>query len=233
MIITKILLFAISLIYIQNPVGMHPQITDPVTQAGPVYLAKTDPIYIEIKARAISDWEFAAARAMPDSPEMKIKLKEVASWPKAKQEKLQAFGMQSLEEYNKQTNFDLAYFLMIFNEIKTPEIKKSAVNADFRVWVSGKNKYVAEFWEDLLVANSEENAIRWAKELKESPRAKMHPEEDLGNVEEIKKTYADQRKRILSGKEKRYTQLMAFLYVTDKNKKISFVDPGQAMFDFK
>jgi NAD-specific glutamate dehydrogenase len=233
MIITKILLFAISLIYIQTSVGMHPQITDPATQAGPVYLSKTDPIYIEIKARAISDWEFAAARAMPDSPEMKIKLKEVASWPKAKQEKLQAFGMQSLEEYNKQTNFDLAYFLMIFNEIKTPEIKKSAINADFRVRVAGKDKYVAEFWEDLLVANSEENAIRWAKELKESPRAKMHPEEDLGNVEEIKKTYADQRKRILSGKEKRYTQLMAFLYVTDKNKKISFVDPGQAMFDFK
>jgi hypothetical protein len=124
-------------------------------------------------------------------------------------------------------------FILFFTEIKNIDIQKFLLETDFRVRVLDSMKYAAEFWEDGLAINSEKNAIAYARELRESPRAKLHPEEDLGNVEEIKKNYAAHRREITTGKTKRFTQLMALLYIQKSDKSLVFQDPAQAMFDFK
>jgi hypothetical protein len=207
-------------------------IESPMTSAI-IYLAKTDSIYIDIKNKVWNDWVKAARNADPASEENKLKKAQMDEWPSEKQERFQTFAMKTIRDYNKETDFDVDYFMMFFGEVLNFGQKKLEGETDFRVRSVGSHKYIAEFWEDGLAANSDANAVARAKELAESPRAKMHPEEDLGNVAEIKKTFAEARKAITTGKQKRFTKLMSLLYVQEADKNIVFKDPFQPLYDFK
>jgi hypothetical protein len=230
--VQKIKMVLIVLMYIQTSVAMNTIGAGKEKPAGIIYLGKTDPLYIEIKGRVLNDWKGAAKRAGGDTEENRLRKKQMEAWPKAKQDKFQEMAINSLRDYNKLTYFNLEGFMMFFREVNDLDLGKFQAETELRVRSAGNGKYVAEFWEDGLVVNSEANAIRYAHELAESPRAKMHPEEDLGNVEEIKKNYAAFRKAITSGKQKRYTELMALLYIQRKDRSIVFQDPGQVMYDF-
>jgi hypothetical protein len=214
------------LFFLQIPRSMNAAISMEVKSGPPIYLSKTDPVYIEIKKNVMNDWEAAVRRADPQTAENQQRKKEMALWPADRQEKFETEFIKSLEDYNQQTFFNLDDFMMFFTGVNDTDMRKSLSEAEFRVRSLGAGRYVAEFWEDGLIANSEANAIVRAKELADSPRAKMHPEEDLGNVSVIKKTFAYARKAITSGKQKRYTELMAFLYIQNADKTIQFIDPG-------
>jgi hypothetical protein len=229
--VKRITLVLVVLMFIETSLAMNT--TKPVTEnrVGGIYLLKTDPVYIEIKGRVMIDWKAAAKRADSETEENILRKKQMEAWPKEKQEKFQAFAINSLEDYNKQTYFNLDGFMMFFTEVNKLDLEKFKAETEFRVRLLGTNKFGAEFWEDGLAVNSEANATRYAHELAESPRAKLHPEEDLGNVEEIKNNYAAHRKDITTGKQKRYTLLISLLYI-QKDKFIIFQDPAQAMYDF-
>lgn len=216
----------------QTLVAMKTTQTNPGFNSGIVYLAKTDPVYIDIKSRVWNDWTAAVRRSDPSGEENKRRKEEIAEWPAEKQERFESLAMKALRDYNKETDLDPGYFIMLFNEVLNLDQKKLEAETDFRVRAAANHKFIAEFWEDGLAVNSEANALIRAKELAESPRAKLHPEEDLGNVAVIKKTFAEARKAITSGKQKRFTKLMAFIYIQLPNKKIVFRDPFQPLYDF-
>jgi hypothetical protein len=227
---TKVLFL---LIYVQISFGMNTMNETTAEQGELIYLPKTDPVYIEIKNRAISDWLLAVSNTDTASEKNKLRKEQIESWPREKQDEFESMMIRSLEDYNRQTHFNLEGFITFFPEIRNLDLKKFESETDFRVRVLDTNKFAAEFWEDGLAVNSEANAVLYAKELRESARAKLHPEEDLGNVEEIKKNYAAHRQQINSGKKKRFTKLMALLYVRKENKSIFFRDPGEDYHDFK
>ena len=103
---------------------------------------------------------------------------------------------------------------------------------EVRVQSAGADKYVAEFWEDGLVVNSEENAMAYAQELANSNLFKEDPNYYIENVEEIKNNYADILKNIKAGKQERYLKMMALLYSLDEGGTVSFINPLQPMYDF-
>ncbi|MCX6150584.1 MAG: hypothetical protein NTX22_08690 [Ignavibacteriales bacterium] len=51
-------------------------------------------------------------------------------------------------------------------------------------------------------------------------------------VQEEKIKYEDVRNSIRSGKQERYTKVLALLYVQEKNGSITFHDPYQELYDF-
>ena len=91
---------------------------------------------------------------------------------------------------------------------------------------------MAELYEDLLESNSEANAVKYAKKLAVSEYARRHPDSDIGNVEEIKKTYAEERKQITLGKHERYAKVSALLYTRQSDGSLGFIDPFHLLIDF-
>ncbi|RPI06989.1 MAG: hypothetical protein EHM64_00910 [Ignavibacteriae bacterium] len=196
------------------------------------YLDKNDPIYKSIKGRSITDLKQSAKKSDPESMENKAIAAKITTWPEEKQNELQALGEQSRNDYAAATQFDVETFLLVFSEFGKMDQKKIAGDYDIRIQHIGDGTYIAEFWEDGLAVNSEENAVVYAHELAVSGYAKKHPESDVGNVEVIKNNYALTRKSITTGKQERYTKMMALLYTIDKNGGVIFHDPGQPMIDF-
>lgn len=229
----KTLLFLMLLVTIQMSDAMSTILNNQTKNGTPVYLGKNDPIFLLIKGRAITDLAMSAKRADPASEENKLKKAKMESWPEEKQNQYNDIFLKSLRDYTDQAHFDFGIFMLIFNDFGNTDQKKFVNESDFRVQWLGGNKYAAEFWDDGLAANSEANAVLWAHELAASARAKKNPDSGLGDVEIIKKTYANARKAITSGKQKRYTQVMALLYTKEKDGSILFHDPGQMMHDFK
>ena len=199
----------------------------------PVYLGKNDPIFLAIKGRAVTDLKMSVKRADPASEENKLKEAKMKSWSAEKQNQYQDIFLKSLRDYTDQTHFDFQMFMLVFSDFGNTNQKKFVDESDFRVQRLGGNKYAAEFWEDGLALNSEANALLWAHELATSPLAKKNPGARPGDVETIKETYANARKAITNGKQKRYTQVMALLYTKEMDGSILFHDPGQMMHDFK
>jgi hypothetical protein len=198
-----------------------------------VSLDKKDPIFISIKSRVITDLKESVKKADPESPENKQRAEQVKTWTQEKQNQLNALFEKSIYDYADQTHFDAGTFMMVFDVLGKVDQKEIAEEYDIRVLNLGEDKYVAEFWEDGIATNSEAHAIAWAHELANSERAKKNPGSGLGNVKEIKKTYADARKLIKDGKKEQYTKIMALLYTVEKDGSITFHDPGQQVMDFK
>ncbi|MCX6175579.1 MAG: hypothetical protein NTZ27_12570 [Ignavibacteriales bacterium] len=197
-----------------------------------VYLDKNDPKFISIKDRAVTDLKQSIKRADPESPENKLIAAQIKTWTSEKQNKLPVLFEKSIKEYTAQTQFDAETFLLVFDELGKKDQKKIAEEYDIRVQYLGDDKYVAEFWEDGLAVNSEANAVAYAHELANSEYAKKHPDGDVGNVEVVKKNYANTRKSIKDGKQERYTKMMALLYTIEKDGSVTFHDPGQPIIDF-
>lgn len=197
-----------------------------------VYLEKNDPIFKSIKDRAVTDLKQSSERSDPESSENKLIAAQIKTWSETKRNKLQALGEKSINDYTAQTHFDVGTFMMVFSEFKKMDQKKIAEEYDIRVQYLGDDKYVAEFWEDGLTVNSEANAVAYAHELANSEYAKKHPDGDVGNVEVVKKNYANTRKSIKDGKHERYTKMMALLYTIERDGSITFHDPGQPIIDF-
>jgi len=196
------------------------------------YLEKNDPIFKSIKDRAVTDLKQSSERSDPESNENKLIATQIKTWTKEKQNKLQALGEKSINDYTAQTHFDIGTFIMVFSEFGKMDQKKISEEYDIRIQYLGDDKYVAEFWEDGLAVNSEANALISAHELATSEYAKKHPDSGVGNVEVVKKTYANVRKSIQAGVQERYTKMMALLYTKEKDSSIIFHYPGQPMIDF-
>ncbi|MHB8581315.1 MAG: hypothetical protein ACYDA4_15840 [Ignavibacteriaceae bacterium] len=196
------------------------------------YLEKNDPIFITIKDRAVTDLKQSSVRSDPESNEDKLIATQIKTWTKEKQNKLQALVEQSINDYTAKTHFDVGTFMMVFSEFGKMDQKKIAEEYDIRIQDLGDDKYVAEFWEDGLAVNSEANALISAHELATSEYAKKHPDSGIGNVEVVKKTYANVRKSIQAGVQERYTKVMVLLYTLDKDGLITFHDPFQSVIDF-
>ena len=199
----------------------------------PVYLDQKDPIFISIKGKVITDLLETVKKVDPESPENKLLTEQVKTWPQEKQDQVNALFVQSIYDYAEKTHFDAGIFMMVFDVMGKKDQKELSEENDIRVLNLGKDKYVAEFWEDGIAVNSEAHAIAWAHELANSERAKKNPGSGLGNVKEIKKTYANARKLIIDGKKERYTKVMALLYSKEKDGSITFINPFQAIIDFK
>lgn len=221
----KILFFLLLLGFIQNSNAVIKVRNSQVRKKLPVYLGKKDPIFLALKARAWTDLKMATERGNPATEENQKKKATMNLWPQEKQDSCNDFFLESLREYTEQINFDFSTFLMVFSDFKSMELRKFVEEYDFRVRRLDGNKYAAEYWEDLLVANSEANALLWAQQI-----SKRYPD-NKNVVAEVKKTYANARKLIISGKQKRYTQVMGLLYTKEKDGSIRFHDPGQVMHD--
>lgn len=200
-----------------------------ITKVG--YLEKTDPIYQTIAGRVVNDFQESVKKSDPASPENKLNATKMESWSQAKKDEFQALGEKSINDYVAQVKFDTDTFLSVLSSsLGTEDPKKILAENDIRVQSLGDGKYIAEFWEDALAMNSEANAIVSSQELKKSEIAKKDP--NVGNLEEIKSAYAENRKLIESGKQERYSKIMALLYTQEKDGSIVFHDPGQPMVDF-
>ena len=230
---TKKIIFLMLLVSIQSSRAMVTLQNNQTKKRAPVYLGKNDPIFLALKGKAITDLMMSVKRADPASEENKLKEAKMKSWPEEKQNQYQDIFLKSLRDYTDQTHFDFQTFMLVFSDFRNTNQKKFENESDFRVQWLGENKYAAEFWEDGLAVNSEANALLWADKLANSPLAKKNPGSRLGDVETIKKTYANARKAITNGKQKRYTQVMALLYTKEKDGSILFHDPSEMMDDFK
>lgn len=194
--------------------------------AAPVYLDKSDPIYILIKARTVADLK---QRTDTASAENKIIADKIMALTEEEQTKLEAIFRQSITDYVSQTRGE---FMLHFKEVAEKDHKDIAEEYDFRVQNLGNNKYAAEYWEDGLAVNSEEHALAWAQELvKRQEAAKISPD-IKGIVQEVKIKYEDVRNSIKAGKLERYTKVLALLYVQEKNGSITFHDPYQELYNF-
>lgn len=193
------------------------------------YLSATDPILMTIKNRTIDDLK---QHADPGSANNVLIAKKMGTFTKEKQAQLQKVLIQSITNYTIKTDFDIGTFMSVYDIIGGMSILEISTNYDIRVKHLGVNEYVAEFWEDGIAVNSEAHALARAQELANSAYAKEHPDDGIGDVEKIKATFAKARKLIESGKEERYTKVMALLYTLEKNGQIVFHDPFQAVVDF-
>lgn len=192
----------------------------------PVYLDKSDPIFISIKTRAVADLK---QRTDTASAENKLIADKLRTLTEEKQTQLEAILVKSFTDYTSQTHGE---FMLHFKEVAEKDPKNIAEEYDFRVQNLGNNKYAAEYWEDGLTVNSEENALAWAQEVvKRQESAKVSPD-IKGNVQEVKIKFEDVRNSIKSGKQERYTKVLALLYVQEKNGSITFRDPYQALYNF-
>jgi hypothetical protein len=195
------------------------------------YLEKTDPIYQAIANRIVGDFQESAKKSDPESLESKAATTKMETWPQAKKDEFQTLAEKSINDYASEVNLDVSTFLSVLSSsLGTDDPKKILAENDIRIQYLGDSKYVAEFWEDGLAINSEANALIRSQELKKSEAAKKYP--NVGDLETIKKTFADARKSIEDGKQEQYSKIMALLYTLEKDGSITFHDPGQPMFDF-
>lgn len=193
-----------------------------------VYLDKKDPKFISIKNRAISDLDTIVKFFDPESEKNKL----FATWTDEMRNESQALGAESINDYAEQTHLDVGMFMMVITSLGEIDQKKMEKEWEVRVQFMDGNKYVAEFWEDALAVNSEENAVAYAHALANSEYAKKHPGSDVGNVEVIKNNYADTRKNIKDGKHERFQKKMALLYSIDNGGAVTFINPFQSSIDF-
>jgi len=201
-------------------------------KAATVYLDKKDPKFISIKSRVFYDLDEIVKQFDPESEKNKLIDIQTKTWTEEMRNESQVLGAQSISNYAEQTHFDAGMFMMILTTIGGYDQKKLEKEWEVRVQSAGADKYIAEFWEDGLIVNSEENALVYAHELAVSEYAKKHPDSDVGNVEIIKKNYANTRKSINAGKQERYTKMIALLYDIDNEGRVTFIDPFQPAIDF-
>lgn len=192
-----------------------------------LYLNKDDSVFLAIKTKAANDLKQSSKMSDPESSENKLKSEKVKTWPKEKQNQLQDVFRKSIYAYNAETKFDVGIFMLVFGDFGAMDLKDINEKFDFRVQSLGGDKYAAEFWEDLLIANSEANALVEAAKM-----AKRFPD-DKDVVENTKVTYAKARKSIADGKEERYSKVMVLLYTREKDGSVIFHDPFQSVIDFK
>ena len=197
-----------------------------------VYLDKNDPKFISIKGRAFSDLDTIVKEFDPKSEKNKLIAIQTQIWSEEKRKEWQAIGAKSINDYAEQTHLDVGTFMMIITSLGEIDRKKMEKEWEVRVQFVGTDKYVAEFWEDGLAVNSEENAVAYAHKLAVSEYAKKHPDSDVGNVEVIKKNYANTRKTIKAGKQERYSKMIALLYSVDNGGAVTFINPLQPSIDF-
>ena len=201
-------------------------------KATTVFLDKKDPKFISIKDRAFSDLDEIVKSFDPESEKNKLIAVQTQTWTEEKRNECQALGEQSINDYAEQTRLDVGTFIMVITSLGEIDQEKMEKEWNVRVQFMGTDKYIAEFWEDGLAVNSEENAVAYAHELANSEYAKKHPGSNVGNVEEIKNNYANTRKSIKTGKQERYTKMMALLYTVDDGGVVTFTDPFQPSKDF-
>lgn len=196
-----------------------------INEAG--YLGIDDPLYLAIKQVAGQDLRRSAQRADRNSAETKKKAEEMKTWSEEKKNKYQQLFQTSIGTYLEKVEMDFETFMLLFPDFGNYDDTKLA-EFDFRVRLSGSKEYIAEFWEDLLIASSEANALIWAKKLLE-----RFPEDDsTTTVNTVKETYAAARKDITEGKQPRYNKVMALLYTREKDQVV-FNDPFRALIDFE
>ena len=187
-----------------------------------VYLDSNDPIGISIKGRAVTDLKQSIKIADPRSPENE--LLRARAWSQGKPNHVDALFKRSMNDYTAQIPFDVRTFMLVFyNFIEMDQktiAEKIAEGYDIRVHYLGGDTYVAEFWQDVLVAtvNAETQAL-----------ASTNNPVDR---ESIKTTFAIDRKSIEEGKQERYFKAMALLYTLEKDGSITFHDPFQPVIDF-
>lgn len=228
--ITALLLFGSGYCFSQsNKTGKTMKTTK---KTATVYLDKNDPKFRSIKRRAFLDLDTIVKAFDPESEKNKLIDIQTKTWTEEMRSECQAIGAESINNYVEQTHFDAGMFMMIITTIGKYDQKKLEREWEVRVQSAGADKYVAEFWEDGLVINSEENAVAYANDLANSEYARQHPDSDVGNVEVIKKNYADNRKSIKAGKQERYQKMIALLYSVDKVGTVSFINPFQPTIDF-
>ncbi len=192
----------------------------------PVYLDKSDLIYISIKARAVADLKQKTDTA---SVENKLFVAKIKTLTEEKQTQLEAIFAQAITDYTSQTRGE---FMLHFREVAEKDPKDIAEEYDFRVQNLGSDKYAAEYWEDGLAVNSEENALAWAQELVKRQESDKISPDIKGIVQEVKIKYEDVRNSIKAGKQERYTKVLALLYVLEKDGSITFHDPYQELYNF-
>lgn len=113
--------------------------------------------------------------------------------------------------------------LVFYNFIEMDQktiAEKIVEGYDIRVQNLGSDTYVAEFWQDVLVATVHAEAQALASTNLPVDR------------ESVKKTFANDRKSIEDGKQERYFKAMALLYTLEKDGSITFHDPFQPVIDF-
>jgi len=201
----------------------------------PVYLDAKDPIFLNIQSRAFSDLDTIVKGMGPESAESKL----AETLSEEKNSELTAILGESINNYARQTQVDAITFWLLNSTMVDQDQKKlkkkwkvRVQTWEIRVQSAGADKYVAEFWEDGLVVNSEENAMAYAQELANSNLFKEDPNYYIENVEDIKNNYADTRKNIKAGKQERYLKMMALLYSLDEGGTVSFINPLQPVIDF-
>jgi len=191
----------------------------------PVYLSKGDRIFISIWARTVADLK---QRTNTASAKNKLIADKIMALTEEEQKKLEAILVKAFTDYASQTHGE---FMLHFKEVAEKDPKNIAEGYDFRVQNLGNNKYAAEYWEDGLAVNSEENALAWAQEvIKRQESAKVSPD-IKGIVHEVKMKFENVRNSINAGKHERYTKVLALLYVQEKNSSITFHDPYQPLYD--
>ena len=200
-------------------------------KAETVYLDKNDPKFISIKSRVLSDLDEIVKQFDPESEKNKLIAIQTQTWTEEMRNESQALGAQSINDYAEQTHIDIGMFMMVITSLGEIDQKKMEKEWDVRVQFMGVDKYVAEFWEDGLAVNSEENAVAYSHELANSEYAKKHPDSNVGNVEEIKNNYANTRESIETGKQERYTKMIALLYTVDNSGTVTFINPFQLAVD--
>lgn len=187
---------------------------------GPGYLETSDPVFISIKDRAVTDLKQSVERSDPKSPENKPFLTTMEAWPQQKKDRFHALVGESIEKYISQTRLsddgtvDVGTFLLVFKDFGEMEEKRIAEEHDIRVQYLGGDKYVAELWQDGLAVYSDKNI----------------PDNERKAV--AKERYAIVRKSIEDGKQERYTKMLALLYTLKNDGSITFHDPFQPVINF-
>lgn len=203
--------------------------TTKINQAKDVYLEENDPVFMAIRTRTIIDLK---QHSDPKSANNKLIASKIETMTPEKQDQLQALLIKSITDYTTQIYFDIGTFMLVYTELGNEDPKEIATDNNIRVQYLGGNRYVAEYWEDGLAVNSEAHALVWAHQLATSEYAKKHPNNGVGDVDKVKKTYADVRKSINDGKKPRFNKVMALLYTREKDGAIIFHDPYQSVLDF-
>lgn len=198
-----------------------------------VYLDKKNPIFISINDRAFTDLIDLVKEFDPESEKNKLIAIQTNTWTEEKRNECQALGAKSINDYAELTHLDVGTFMMVITSIGEIDQKKMEKEWEVRIQFQGvDNKYIAEFWEDGLAVNSEENAVAYAHQLATSEYTKKHPDSDVGNVKVIKENYANTRKNIKAGMQERYTKMMALLYTVNNGGTVTFNNPFQPALDF-
>jgi hypothetical protein len=113
--------------------------------ADQLYLDKTDPIYLSIKSRLLSDLNETAKTLDPELAENKLIEARLKEHPGLRSQ-IQTIGQRSITKYTEEVQLELGMFMLVLSSFG--EMDEEKMEWDVRVQHLGDDRYTGELWED-------------------------------------------------------------------------------------